>query len=298
VKRLDERTRGFLPAPDFTGAGANKKVLLIGFDPFFVVPGQAGHNSHQSNPSGVAALFFHNATEIPGMFIQSVILPVRFEDFDSGMIDKLVDPYLTGAGAVDMILSIGQDTDLRFHVDRFGTRFRSATTPDNMGISGKLAVHFELEATHTSLIRLASNINLPHFLETTLPASLMVPGNVMTVAATGKQIVKTVIFDQRFTPVGGVELGDDNIGTFSAITPAAGVEVEKGSGGNYLNNELFYRIAWRRVQRSTTINTGHLGVPKLQQGTPPDLGALFDQTMFKYYIDTLIRILKDALPGI
>ena len=101
VKRLDDRTRGFTPAPNFAAAGPRKKALVIGFDPFFLKPGLANNNSHQSNPSGVAALFLHNATEIPGMFIQSVIVPVRFEDFDSGRIDTLVDLYLQGAGAVD-----------------------------------------------------------------------------------------------------------------------------------------------------------------------------------------------------
>jgi pyrrolidone-carboxylate peptidase len=298
VKRLDDRTRGFTPAPNFAAAGARRKVLVIGFDPFFLKPGQPNHNSHQSNPSGVAALFLHNATEIAGMFIQSVIVPVRFEDFDSGRIDNLVDSHLQGAGSVDMILSVSQDIDLRFHVDRFGTRYRTPAVPDNLGVSGKAPVHYEFSATQPSLIRLASNANLPRFLETTLPASIIAPGNAVPVAATGTQIVKTVIFDQKFKPEGGAELGVDNISTFSPIAPAAGVEVEQGSGGNYLSNELFYRVCWRRTQRSSTINTGHLHVPKLQQNSPPHRDALFDPARFKYFIDTMIQILKDALPGI
>jgi hypothetical protein len=45
-----------------------------------------------------------------------VILPVRFEDFDAGIVDRLVDNYLQGAGRADMILSLGQDIDLSMHV--------------------------------------------------------------------------------------------------------------------------------------------------------------------------------------
>jgi hypothetical protein len=298
VKRFDDRTRGITPAPSFAAAGANKKALVIGFDPFFLKPAQPNHNSYQSNPSGVAALFLHNATEIPGMFIQSVIIPVRFEDFDAGRIDNLIDPFLHGAGAVDMIMTVSQDVDLRFHVDRFCTRYRTRTTPDNLGVSGKLAVHYELNAAQTALTRLAANTNLPRFLETTLPASVMVPGSVMPVAAAGRQVVKTVIFDQKFTPEGGPEQGVDNINTFSGTSPAPGVEVVEGSGGSYLSNEVFYRTSLRRTQRASTINTGHLHVPKLQQNFPPHADALFEPARFKYFVDTMIQILKDTLPGI
>src|SRR5262249_6682215 len=147
------------------------------------------------NPSGVAVLYLHNTTAVPGMFIQSVLLPVRFEDFDAGLVDNLVDGFLQGANQANMILSVSQDIDLSFHVDRFATRFRSPDIPDNMNVLGQPAVHYELNATQTQLVRLASNNSLPTYLETTLPVAQMVPGSPMQAAPMQTQAAKSVLFD-------------------------------------------------------------------------------------------------------
>ena len=297
VQALEARTRGLEPPPSFLGAGADKRVLVVGFDPFFVRPGKEGNNSHQSNPSGVAALFLHgNAAAVPGMFIQSVVLPVRFDDFDAGVVDTLVDAYLQGPNQAHMILSVSQDIDLSFHVDRFCTRFRAQNIPDNLNVMGQAAVHYELNAAQTQIQPMAATANLPRFLETTLPVARMVPGSVMPVAPTGTQVAKSVLFDQKFTLAGAIApLGvENNQATFSAVVPPPNTEVESGSGGNYLSNELFYRVAWRRTQRNTTLKTGHLHVPKLQsdaEGPNP----LFDALRVQYYLDTIIQVLKDAL---
>ena len=302
TRLLENVSRGIDPAPSFTGATAgDKKVLIVGFDPFFVVPGRASNNTHQSNPSGVAALYLHaNPSAVANMFIQSVILPVRFEDFDQGILDKLVDAYLQGGNRPDMILSISQDTDLFFHVDRFATRFRTAGIPDNMNVMNKAAIHYELNAAQNGLDPLATNANLPRFLETTLPVARLVPGSVMSAAAHGTEVVKTVRFDQTFQMLGSLPppVGtDDNQSVFAGLVPTPGVEVEQGSGGNYLSNELFYRICWRRTQRNTTLKSGHLHVPKLQSDSAGP-NPLFDAARVKYFLDTIASILNDAKQGI
>ena len=62
-----------------------KKILITGFDPFLMnskdYPGK--HNHRQSNPSGCVALALHN-TYTPNRtgYIQSMIFPVRYSDFD------------------------------------------------------------------------------------------------------------------------------------------------------------------------------------------------------------------------
>ncbi len=125
VRSLEAATRGLDPAPNFGPALAtDRRVLLVGFDPLPGRAGAAGNNSHYSSPSAVAALFLHG-TGVAGLFIQSVILPMRFEDFDAGLVDNLADGYLQGMNQVHMILSLGQDIDLGLHVERFATRLRS-----------------------------------------------------------------------------------------------------------------------------------------------------------------------------
>ncbi len=297
VQLLEARTRGLDPAPAFAGAG--RRVLLLGFDPFFVRPNVANNNSHFSNPAGVAALCLHGSTAVPGMVIQSVILPVRFADFDAGIVDMLVDNYLQGPNQVNLILSLGQHLDLAYHVTRFATRYRSPSVADNLNVLGQPAVHYELNATQTTLGAMAGDANLPRFLETTLPVSLMVPGSVMAVSPDGTQVAKSVQFDQRFRQLNSAipEGHESSDPTFSDVVPAPDRDVEEGGAGNYLANELFYRIAWRRTQRNTTLRVGHLQVPKLQSDAA-GRSPRFDAHRVQYFVSTIVQILRDALPGI
>ena len=48
---------------------------------------------------------------------------------------------------------------------------------------------------------------------------------------------------------------------------------EEGSGGNYLSNEIFYRIARQRerYKKNIVIKTGHLHVPNLEPDIPNDV---------------------------
>jgi hypothetical protein len=189
--------------------------------------------------------------------------------------------------------------DLAYHVTRFATRFRSPSVADNLNVMGQPAVHYELNATQTALGTMAGNVNLPRFLETTLPVPLMVPGSGMDPAPDGTQVAKSVLFDQRFRELNSAipEGQESSDPTFSAVVPAQNREVEEGGAGNYLANELFYRIAWRRTQRNTTLRVGHLQVPKLQSdaaGRTP----LFDAHRVKYFVDTIVDVLRDILPGI
>jgi pyrrolidone-carboxylate peptidase len=300
---LEARTRGLDPPPSFATAGTRKRVLLIGFDPFALRPGAPNNNSHFSSPSALAALLLHNnPLAVQDMFFQAVILPCRYEDFDRGLVDRLVDGFLHGANQVHLILSLGQDIDLGIHVDRFATRFRSPVLADNLNVTGQPAVHYELDPSQT-LQPMAGDPRqsaiLPRFLETTLPVAAMVPGSRMAVDPTGTQAAKTVTFDQRFRLAGAaaVQGTENQQSAFAALVPPAGAEVELGSAGDFLPNELFYRIAWRRSQRGTTLKTGHLQLPKLQAaaGTNP---ALFDRERVRYFLDTVIQVLKDVLTAL
>ncbi len=70
---------------DFSKAGNKKKVLITGFDPFllnsFDHKYRKYYNILQSNPSGVVALSLNNDNTL-GAFIQTMMFPVRYLDFD------------------------------------------------------------------------------------------------------------------------------------------------------------------------------------------------------------------------
>lgn len=42
----------------------------------------------------------------------------------------------------------------------------------------------------------------------------------------------------------------------------------KGSGGDYLSNEIFYRVAKLRSEQKPVLSTGHLHIPLTQESQP------------------------------
>ena len=81
---------------------ADKKILITGFDPFFL-----DRNIDQSNPSGVVALSLDDivlSVEGKTAEVEVLIVPVRFADFDQGMIEELLTPYIAEKN-VDMVIT-------------------------------------------------------------------------------------------------------------------------------------------------------------------------------------------------
>lgn len=108
----------------------DNKILLLGFDPFLL-----DRNIEQNNPSGVTSLAFDNLhIEYKGTTaeIETLIVPVRFADFDQGMIETLLTPFLK-SNSVDMILTVSMGRE-DFDLERFPGLRRSVTAPDNLNI--------------------------------------------------------------------------------------------------------------------------------------------------------------------
>ena len=108
----------------------DKRILITGFDPFLL-----DRNINQSNPSGVAALLLDgqviNYNGISAE-INTVMVPVRYEDFDQGIIESLLAPYYA-LNNVDMIATISMGSK-DFDLERFPGKRRSVTAPDNANI--------------------------------------------------------------------------------------------------------------------------------------------------------------------
>lgn len=232
---------------------ASKKILLTGFDPFFL-----DKHINQSNPSGVAALSLDDlVVSIDGKTaeIEVLIIPVRFADFDQGMIEELLTPYLEEK-SIDMLLTISMGRD-NFDLERFPALRRSAAAPDNLNI------YTGASKTNPLIPTLKETaISGPEFIEFSLPTWAMKK-------AMGKYQVK----DNR--KVATLESGIFNGNLLAELNKQTSVS---GSGGGYLSNEISYRSLLLRDQLNPTLAVGHIHTPRIKAFDNQALADIVHQT--------------------
>jgi pyrrolidone-carboxylate peptidase len=246
------------------------KVLITGFDPF-----RLDANIDQSNPSGLAALLLDNKRlalkEMPGRarsaaHIRSAVFPVRFQDFDDGIVEELIEPLLT-AGAMDLLITISMGRD-GFDLERFPGRRRSAPGSDNLGILTGASERKPL------VPRLGADLlDGPEFLEFSLPAQVMIKVD-------GRWSVR----DNR--NVTTLEQGNLRA---SSLRMLDGQTAVRGSGGGYLSNEIAYRCLHVRSRLDSSIPMGHIHTPALAGFNQFDEVAMVEQ------ITDLIRAAAETL---
>lgn len=234
IQIFEEKSRNY-NGIDFSKAGGKKKVLITGFDPFLLnsikYPNQ--FNILQSNPSGVVALALANDDKL-GAFVQTMVVPVRYTDFDGsqdnakGQGEGIIEKYIKPfTNQVDMIITISQYLENENVIDIFGTSRRGGFN-DNMDFIRE----DDSQALPTSY----------EWIETTLPK-----------AFTNVQKVK---INWKFNNEKHIE----------GTRPKEGERLSQGSGGSYLSNEIFYRVAKMRKEMRPTLPTGHFHIQKLQNG--------------------------------
>ena len=264
-----------------TNGKPKKKILITGFDPFGL-----DVNKEQSNPSGAVALALHGTefSDEDGNIgeIQAMIFPVRYEDFDSsknstaGMGEGVVEKYIRPLfDEVDMIVTISQSLPECYHIDTFATATRGGSS-DNKGYTRP-------EGTKSV------STDAPETLPTTLPSSLI----------NGKVIYygKYFLTGSEYVLFKGVL--DNSPHNCSKENIPTGY-IYYGPGGNYLSNEIFYRVSllrenWIAAQLPNVVTkpTGHFHVAMLQETSD----ALFDWQKTKNLVDivrnSLIFSLRD-----
>ena len=231
-------------------------LFLTGFDPFHL-----DRDIGQSNPSGTVALALEGATvgnssggaidENTPLTIQTAILPVRFADFDDGIVERLLAERLE-AGGVRMVVTVSMGRDA-FDLERFPGRRRSSENPDNERLAG---------GGSRSAPVVPAELDGPEFLEFTLPASAMT-------AVNGRWPVRD---NRRVTCLGR--------GTFDAasLDDLQGETAVEGSGGGFLSNEVAYRtLLWARAN-NITVPMGHIHVPALRGHDAQWEQDILDQT--------------------
>jgi pyrrolidone-carboxylate peptidase len=250
VRAAEKSSRGF---SDIEFADdARIKILLTGFDPFFL-----DKDIGQSNPSGLAALaldgyrFTVNGRQAQ---IESMMIPVRFADFDRDLIESLLTP-LYREKRVDMLVTVSmgrEDLDL----ERFPGRNRSVKAPDNLNVLTGAAPERPLAPMLNG-----KTLNGPEFVEFSLPVAAMQ-------AVQGRWKVNDN------TKVRTLSRGEFSARSLNELNNEIAVE---GSGGGYLSNEISYRAVLLAQQFNAGIPVGHIHTPRVQGHDATTEGAIVEQ---------------------
>ncbi len=239
LRQFEDAARGRTTAA-FTSGVDTKKILISGFDPF-------GITAPTGNPSGAAVLALDGRTlsNAAGASaeVQGVIFPVRFRDFDQGVVENFFGPYIQSTTPPNMILTISQG-GTGFEVEEFAGKTRSTAPTDNEGVTGTGAPKSGVKD-----FVVPPNLDAgtqPEFIRTTLPTAEMRKSLGRGPKATPEEANVT-----------------DTSSTSEHSPPATGALALEGSGGSFLSNEIFYRVALLRIHNNQTLPTGHLHVPAL-----------------------------------
>jgi len=223
-------------------SGSTKKILLTGFDPFLL-----DRNINQSNPSGVAALLLDgqviNYNGISAE-INTVMVPVRYEDFDQGIIESLLAPYYA-LNNVDMVVTVSMGRT-QFDLEHFPGKRRSVTAPDNANIV--------YGGTQTSpVIPKLNGRPLPgnEFVKFSLPVNYMQNAKGPYKVIDNREV--TTLEKTYKAP------------SYGELKNSIAVN---GGGGGYLSNEISYRSIRLRDALNSSIPTGHIHTPRIQQFEP------------------------------
>jgi pyrrolidone-carboxylate peptidase len=329
IQLFEEKSRNYIGV-DFSYATQNnlKKILITGFDPFFLNPSKQGHNIKQSNPSGVCALALHDKILGNG-YVQTMIIPVRYTDFDgsndrskgngSGVIEKYVAQFIGHAlNQADIIITISQSGIGNYNIDRFSTINRGGSIIDNLG--------FYREVNSDS-VKLNNKEDDLKWIETTLPKAMVMNGGAYQQADNWKHYIvyaqhyslandeasaipESPIYDfsesipfDNFTPdnPGQIFTTDKKVDNLIDINNIK-KRIIDGSGGNYLSNEIFYRVAlarerWQRTNPSELkFPTGHFHVAYIQQSKKDLTGKYFFSNRTIYdELTKLIQTVKERI---
>ncbi|MCC0099912.1 pyroglutamyl peptidase [Streptomyces flavotricini] len=250
--RFEDSSRGLADNAFQTPAGV-RHVFVSGFDPFGL-----DTELRRANPSGSAALQLNGRriTLADGSRaeIRAVVLPVRYADFDAGVVERAFAPRLTGGpGAADVITTISQGYPGIFTLEAWAGRSRSADPyPDNTGsLSGGTREH---PVTAPGLGPGAQ------FIRTTLPTEAATD----SVRNPYPVLLNTAVTEIPAGATGPVDREDG---------PTPGSRAVEGGGGGYLSNEVAYRSNRLRGELAPELPGGHLHTPVLT-GLPTDPGLL------------------------
>ena len=241
-----------------------RRVLVTGFDPFTL-----DRDIRISNPSGATALALDGTvieTADGPARVETVVFPVRWQDFAEGTVERTLQPYLK---EVDLFTTVSQGRVGRFDVERTNGAWRGGF-PDNDNVS------------RTETVPVADPASQPQWTSTTLPYKEIVAAN------TGR----FPVYDH--TEVTEIPAG----GTDSVVRPdgpTPGSTARAGGGGDYLSNEIAYRatLLRDRLGLHDSLPGGHVHTPVLQfaaGNTDPATGTVTDPEFLQNRRDIIAQV--------
>ena len=277
LQLLEQTSRGMTSAA-FPVDPGKKRILASGFDPFGF-PNPSG-DIRQSNLSGAIALALDGETLTEGTVsarVEAAVFPVRYADFDEGIVENYLRPHLTGPNPPHLVMSISQGNE-EFELEEFAGRRRSTGEfADNLGQLGG--------GTPMKPIVPPGVGSGAEFISHTVPPAML---GAMR-GAVGRKGPITEETQVQDLPPGATKPRPLDQGP--ASTPESkktpGIAVE-GSGGGFLSNEIFYRNSLLQTSLGTKVPMIHLHTPALDPGAADAKRNTF--------IDTARKILRAAVP--
>lgn len=250
VKAFEHTSRGFSDI-NFSESANTIKILITGFDPFLL-----DRNIEQSNPSGVAALWLDSQRiEYKGKTIEleTAMFPVRYQDFDDGMVEKVVRPYLAN-NSIDMLVTISMGRS-DFDLEHFPGKRRSSSAP------GNLNVYSGGSQENPIIPNLGTKPQQgPEFVLFSLPYEAMM--QVQTPYKVNDNRTVTTL-EKTFAP--------------NSLEELDGATAVEGGGGGYLSNEISYRTINLGNKLNTTVPTGHIHTPRISEFNQAEVKAIVEQ---------------------
>lgn len=254
----------------FAAAGAgHKKILLLGLDVDYLF-------YKDKDAATVCALALDNENLVSGAVnarVRSAVLPRRYDLLKNGMLETALKPFFT-ANSIHMVIVIGLDSiGGNFDVERIASRHQGH--------------HFDNE-NDVPDGEIGTTAAFKPFYETSVPVAAMVPGPF----GAGQ----TIYYDEsasssmtdKLHPTKGGANGNANSYPIADLT---GGPLE-GSGGDFIPNELFYRLCHLKATTAgCTVKVGMLTVPKPENASG---GAITINAL----VARVKSILTSALPSL
>jgi pyrrolidone-carboxylate peptidase len=282
-----------------------RKILISGYDPF---SSGIDWQGHLSNPSGNIALSLDGILIENGnqkAIIRSAIFPVRYREFNKGWIEDFITPFLD---KVEMIItfSYGFNDEFiyssisNFQLDRCASRKRNITKFDN-NAQNNIESQYLLDLDQDEfLYEFIQNTlgkgnsyndysdwisNNNHFYLNQTYEGTIIGKNANNAGLPKKSISCSIVNDNTTNLVKFPDVKD--LSFEPTYVNDRKITAIKGSGGDYLSNEIHYRVAYLRAtynkNNAASLRSGHIHVGFLKNDASNDRKKMLDilQTTLK-----------------
>jgi pyrrolidone-carboxylate peptidase len=280
---LERASRGQLEVKFAAGQGV-KRMLISGFDPFSLDT-QQGRGIRIGNPSGAIIMTLDGTVlETPGgpVFIETAIFPVRWRDFDLGMVEDTFGPFMQeGKRQLDASMTISQGGS-RMDIEQWNGRYHTGNDNNNINPCPQSGDRHAPSCLITPPTRWVP-FEAPQWTQTTQPFVAMIDAGTTPFIVNNRRSVTEFVTC-------------DGIATMSRPDGPSSLQAcaRSGGGGSFLSNEIAYRVTLLRDVFGLSIPAGHLHVPVMSVFDDGNLFEITDGT-FEAQRDRIVQQARDLV---